>query len=60
MEGEGGLRARLSEVRAAMSQGAAFRKDEVLAGLFAKGNMGWLGRTASTASMAAVLIAAFR
>jgi len=40
-----------------MSQGAAFRKDEVLAGLFAKGNIGWLGGTASTASMAAVLIA---
>jgi uncharacterized protein YcbK (DUF882 family) len=59
MEGVGGLRARLSEVRAATSQGAAFRKDEVLAGLFAKGNINWLGGTASRASMAAVLIAAW-
>src|ERR1700675_4514731 len=38
---------------------AAFRKDEVLGGWFTKGNIGWLGGTASRASMAAVLIAAW-
>src|SRR6266404_2026904 len=38
---------------------AAFQKDEVLAGLFAKIRLSWLRGTASRASLATVLIAAW-